>query len=129
MEIKFTTVKGHRLNSILLWSYDESCLYFRKYKRSGKETFLCYENILKKNSKNNSKQCSAIVVLKDGTCRRTLKRHASHPDHKQIYNDLETRNSIVDKCVAMKEILEGIPFKIPDQDIFTLALSKLVIFI
>lgn len=124
--VAFQKIRGHREDSILLWVPDEGHLYVRKYNRRGKEVFACYQSILKKNSKNKAAECTATVDIKDGVCTRMYKRHACHPDHKQIFDDLQARNSIIDTCVAMKKTIEGLPFNVPAQGIFTLEMSKLV---
>lgn len=127
--VAFQKIKGHREDSVLLWVPDECHLYVRKYNRREKEVFECYQRILKKNSKNQAIECAAMVEIKDGICTRVYKQHACHPNHKQIFDDLQARNSIIDTCVAMKKTVEGLPVNVPAQAIFTLEMSKLVAFV
>lgn len=122
--MKFGTVKGHRKNSSLLWISVEGHLYFRKYNRRGKKEFSCYQNILKQNPKNQANKCSAAVEVQPGQCIRNLKAHSCHPDHRKIFDDLQSRNAIIDVCAKMKKIVKGLLIKVPAQEIFTLEMSK-----
>lgn len=127
-EVPFIMVKGHRRNALLLFAYEDRHLYVRKYRRNGKEEFVCYQSILRK-SDTCAKACAAGVIFQNSICSRKKIKHSRHEHHQSIYDDLVTRSRIIDRCISLKDAREGLVFSVPAQDIFTLEMSQLVNFL
>lgn len=69
--------------------------------------------------------CTARVKIdKKGNCTRNNVPHSRHDNHENIYNEMVTKNGIIDKCVEFKKVAKGLSIKVPANDIFTLELSK-----
>lgn len=64
----FEIIKGHRAGSTLLWVPAEQQLYVKECTRNGKEEFICYQTILRKNVKADdmAPYCTAGAVVMDG---------------------------------------------------------------
>lgn len=128
--LTFEMIRGHRIDSTLLWIPAEQHLYYKKCARNGKVEYECYQTVLRKNGKseNEAIYCTAGAVVKNGVCTHKAKGHTVHPNHKGIFNNLKVRNRILDRCIAMKEIAEDLCVKVPARDIFTREMAKLVFF-
>lgn len=127
--LPFEIVKGHRSDSNLLWISVDQNLYYKKCNRNGNEEYECYQTILRKNRKMEyeAMYCTAGAVIKNGVCSHTTVRHTFHSNHKEIYVNLKARNSILDKCKAIKEITEDFCITVPARDIFTREMAKYVL--
>lgn len=126
--VAFELIRGHRVDSTLLWIPADQHLYYKKCARNGQIEYECYQTILRKNGKSGFefKYCTAGAVIKDGICTHKVNGHTVHPNHSQIVKNLKARNNILDQCIAMKEITEDLCVKVPAQNIFIREMSKLV---
>lgn len=126
--VHFKNIRGHRIDSTLLWVPAEQYLYYKKCTRNGKDEYECYQTILRKNGKNEHEvpYCTAGSVVKDGVLTHKLKGHTNHPDHSEIFKNLEARNNILERCIIMKSITEDLCVKVPDKEVFTHETAKLV---
>lgn len=125
--VAFELIRGHRIDSTLLWIPAEQHVYYKKCTRNGKVEYECYQTILRKRD-HEVPYCTAGAAIEDGVCTLKLKGHTAHPNHRQIVNNLNARNNVLDRCVAMKEITKDLCVNVPAQNIFTMEMSKLVPF-
>lgn len=115
----------------------EKNLYVTQARRNGKEEYICYQKILcktqnKKKSKKNKKRrysssipCTARIIIDgNGKCKRNKVIHSNHDNHELIYKDFVTKNNIIDRSIAIKNVLEGLPADVPIHDVFTHELAK-----
>lgn len=115
-----TFVEGHRRGSRLVWVHEEKFLYFKKDERSGKTSYLCYENQLQ-----HSQICSSRCLIdSEGIMTKNSIPHSGHSNHQAVYDKLKTRSSIIDSCEQAASVLEDLHFTIPTQQIFNRELSK-----
>lgn len=117
----------------------EKNLYVTQDRRNGKQEYICYQKILskpqnkKKSKKNKTRRygnnssipCTARVIIdKNGKCMRNKVPHSNHDNHEIFYKDLRTKNNIIDRSIAIKNVLDGLPTDVPMQDVFTHELAK-----
>lgn len=69
--------------------------------------------------------CTARVIIdENGKCIRNKVPHTHHDSHEMIYKDMVTKNNIIDRSIAIKTVLDGIPVEVPIHDVFTHELAK-----
>lgn len=125
-ELSHTIIKGHKQNSLLLWAPGEKHLFVKKGTptKKGFVDWICYQTILCE-SDINEPNCTARVKRNaNNKCFRKSISHTQHKDHFSIYKDLQSRNEIIDDCVAFSDLCDGLAMKIPVDDFFTRSLSK-----
>lgn len=122
--LTFEIIRGHRIDSTLLWVPAEQNLYYKKCTRNGKEEYECYQTILRKNGKTEYKPayCTAGAVVKDGVCNHKVNGHTNHSNHTEIFINLNSRNKILDRCIAMKDITDEVSHSV--QFVFLLFLCQ-----
>lgn len=125
-EIPHTIVKGHQQNSLLLWAPEEKHLFVKKGtpNRKGDLDWICYQTILCEKDTNETKCTSRIKRKTNGKSFRKSLPHTQHKNHDLIYKDLQSRNGIIDDCIAFSELCDNLALKVPVNDFFTRALSK-----
>lgn len=125
-EIPHTLIKGKKQDSSLLWASEEKHLYVKKGtpNKKGDVDWICYQTILCEHDPKGIKCTSRLKRLADGQCFRKSLPHSKHKNHSLIYEDLKSRNKIIDDCIQFSELCDGLSLKVPVSDFFTLAMSK-----
>lgn len=126
MELKYEFLTGKRTDSTLLYIPSEKNLYVKNSTMKGVQRYVCYQKILRKNSKNKDSTplCYARITMKEGNCYRTNAPHARHDDHQHIYEDMLTSNRIKSTCKQLREILGESARAIDTRKIFNQELAK-----
>lgn len=119
--LPYKTVMGHRRNAQLLWVPTKKHIYVKK-----EGEWICYQTILLKSDSNAIKCTSRVQTISDSLCiqKNVFVPHTNHEDHEKIYNDLISRNKIIDQCVEMKNLSDGLTISIPSKDIFTRKMAR-----
>lgn len=69
--------------------------------------------------------CTARVKIDgQGKCLRNKVNHSKHDNHESLKKDMISKNRFIDKCIEFKNVAEGLPVKVPANDIFTVELSR-----
>lgn len=124
----YKIIQGHRRGvSNLLYCVNDKYLYVKKkvHNRSGKEDWICYQEILCK-SDPAAIPCTKRILYDPKTTDCTDKQiaHSLHPNHELIVKDLLSRNKILDDIVAMKDMCQDLSINVPANDIFTREIAK-----
>lgn len=121
MALEYLIIVGFLAGSRLFYVPSEKNLYVSKAKRGDRESFICYQCILRKqkNDGNTHPECKARVVLdKNGILTRNHVAHSDHNSHENIYADMKSANTIKDQ---IRELRDGFPemvHKIRVDDIY-----------
>lgn len=121
----YTIIRGFTKGSHLLYVPGEKYLYVRKNKK--RNQYVCYQEMLlksKSSPENSVQKCTGSVVLKDGKC-FARKSHVPHGNHKAKFDDYQSRNDIIDSCVQLRKLTEGLSIRVPAKQVFTRKISKL----
>lgn len=83
----------------------------------------------KKRVKNGEEKKEIICTARlyygiNGTFVRNKVEHTSHDNHEFLRNEIVTKNNIIDRCTEFQKVAEGLPIRVPANDIFTLEVSK-----
>lgn len=129
-QLPYKILTGHRRDGALLFSMNEKYLYVKKkhHKSTGKEDWICYQEILCK-SDSNAMPCTSRVLVdpKTGSCTHKQIAHTYHPNHELILKDLISRNKIVDDVITLRELCENLSIDIPVGNIFTRELARYIL--
>lgn len=125
-DIPHTLIKGKKQDSLLLWASEEKHLYVKKGtpNKNGDVDWICYQTILCENDSREIKCTSRLKRCGNGRCFRKSLPHTKHKNHWLIYEDLLSRNKIIDDCIKFSEICDGLAQKVPVNDFFTREISK-----
>lgn len=120
---------GQRRNGKLLYVRKLKCLYVKKQKSKKATDYICYQTILRKNMKKNSKNkvpacTSRVKVDNHGRCTRKRISHTMHENHEKLYKDMISKNNFLDDVVTLSNQLAGLSTEVSSQDIFTRELAK-----
>lgn len=86
--MEFELLSGKRINSVLLYSFNDCQLYAKKSIYGEKQYYECYKN-----------NCKSRVVLERGTfskCRKFVDHN--HGDQESTYRELKALRNIKRKC-------------------------------
>lgn len=124
-EVKGHIIKGHKQNSLLLWTPEEKHLFVKKGSpnKKGEVDYICYQTVLIESDESQMK-CTARVKKKGNKYFKKSLPHTKHANHEDIYRDLLSRNEIIDDSIAFSNLCNGLSMKVPVSDFFTRALSK-----
>lgn len=121
-------MRGHRMDSELLYVISEKHLYVKKDIRNARRIFICYQTILsarKSIMAEHHPKCTARVSIDgNGICTKNPLPHTQHKNHEQIYFDLATSNAVKDGCIFIKEKFPEQSHKISEKAIFFRELAK-----
>lgn len=122
-------VTGRQHTAKLLYSKSQKCLFTKCISRNGGTDYICYQQILKKNTKLNALEAvipctSRVKVMPDGKYKSKLIGHSAHENHEHIYKDLKTKADFLDKVKTLENMLEGLPVNVSNRDIFTIEMAK-----
>lgn len=123
MEYCFT--KGFKGGN-LLYLREEKHLFVRKSGENGEETFICYQSVLSKSSKNLSQpNCTARVKLNgEKICSRNKIAHTNHENHEILFRDFQTLNTVRKNCKTLQKIIPITAHKISVKEVFLQEMAK-----
>lgn len=122
--MEYCIIQGYRGESKLVYVPKERFIYLKKNERSGNRTYICYQKVLlaRKRKNEDHTKCNAVVIIdKHGNCRQGKSHHTSHQNHRSIYNDLRSLNSMKATC---RLIQDKAPHKIPLAEIISTELKE-----
>lgn len=127
-DVSYEIVRGLRRDSQLIWVPNDGCLFVKKESRRGFDEYVCYQTIIgdpKKKKSENFKPCTCRIKIDIETkiVAPRGKGHSEHENHVILYKDMQSKNKIVDDCIAISEACKGLSIKVPTNDIFTREIS------
>lgn len=125
-QVSVEIIPSSRSDGCLMWAASEKHLYFKKStQKNGKEDWICYQEMLSKTQKN-AVRCTSRLSVDRSTLIATRKKipHSHHENHELLYKDLLSRTNIVNDCVQLKKLCEGLSMNIRAHDVFTRELAK-----
>lgn len=121
--LDYINTNGFRGTSSLVYVISEKSLYVGKGSRNECKTFVCYQTVLNGKDKKQN-QCSArITIDKNDVCKRNKVQHSTHPNHENLFRDMETANSMKGLCKQLQELLGSSARKISTREIFNKKLA------
>lgn len=133
--MEYLLIEGHRKGSKLLYTPTDGHLYVKKNIRNEKTFYICYQTILCEGKKKKEEynvitdktKCTARVLTdKKNKCWRNDIKHTEHNDHRAIFDDLQSLNSMKSECKRLKETYttSSASRKITALDIYNEFMSK-----
>lgn len=117
----YELIKGIR--GELVYVPSEKTLYAIKNRRNGELQCVCYQTILA--SRGDQSYCTGnIKICRDGKCVKMNVSHIHHSNHEAIFQDLERRNSMIEKCRNLKENHDEDAHRISARNIFQREIAK-----
>lgn len=126
--MEYVPIKGFRGGN-LIYIPEDRHLYVRRTTKAGRVYFVCYDTVLTKRLKKqepNFQECGARCTLNESTglCSKKASCHRDHENHDVIFRDLQSLNTMKDKC---RYLAENFPFsarRIPIKEIFLAEMAK-----
>lgn len=125
--MEYCIIRGYRGESKLVYVPKEKYLYLKKNERSGNRTYICYQKVLlaRERKYEDHTKCNAVVIIdKQGNCWKGKSHHTSHQNHRSIYNDLISLNSMKDTCQFLHDKAPASAHKIPLTEIIATELKE-----
>lgn len=114
---------GYRKSSNLVYLIGEKNLFVGKGARKDSKSYICYQSILNEKDKSQLK-CSARVTIDEAKAvQRNNIEHSSHPNHEQIFKDMEAANFMKGICTQLQGLLGNSARKISTREIFNRQLA------
>lgn len=125
--MEYKRIRGARYDSELIWVAEHKCLYVKNVTRRGHEEFVCYQTVITDPKKKDCYgiRCTRRVKIhletKELVC-RDMTPH-NHPSHELLFHDMQSKNKIIDDCIAIAHVSKGLAIKVPISDIFIREIS------
>lgn len=128
-KIAVEKIQSSRSDGVLLWASEEKHVYVKKSTSpvTGLEDWICYQTIIRK-THPDAPECTSRVLVDPENMTAVRKRvnHTNHQNHELIFKDLASRNKIINDCVQLKEMCDGLSIDVRASDVFTREMATLV---
>lgn len=124
-------IQGFHDGHDLLYFPSEDHLFYQSHVRAGQVEYTCYEKCrpgqyASPEGQSPDSKCTAKVIVKDGKSRRNQTRHTKHENHGLIFRDLQTLNTVKDKCRKLSEWCPLSSSKVSAKELLSIELAKWV---